>query len=112
MYRFLARLPRHGHFYASVLADEESVEQILSRKDADETKPSIPLAGWTTDHDLLSTVVDVLNNLHATLIQVNSEKGQRPDVKPMRRPETAIDRVATRRDIEEHLDRVRKFTGK
>lgn len=112
MYRFLARLPRHGHFYASVLADEESMEQVLSQEDNAESKSAIPLAGWTTDHDLLTTVIDVLNSLHATLVQVNSEKGQRPDVKPMPRPETAIERVEAKQAIDEHLERVRKFLGK
>jgi hypothetical protein len=88
------------------------MEQVFSQEDDEESKSSIPLAGWTTDHDLLTTVIDVLNSLHATLVQVNSEKGQRPDVKPMPRPETAIERVEAKQAIDEHLERVRKFLGK
>lgn len=109
MYRFLTRLPRHGHFYASVLADEESVAELLSTEDNDK-KVEMSLAGWTTDHDLLSTIIDVLNHMHATLVQVNTENGKRPDVRPMQRPGTAIERVEARQALEEHRKRVAQWT--
>lgn len=109
-YRFIARLPRHGHFYASVLADEESVAEMMQRMSGKDT--SIPLVGWTTDHDLLSTIIDALNQLHATLVQVNTESGKRPDVAFTKRPDTAIARVEARRSIEAHRARVKMMTGR
>lgn len=85
-----------------MLADPESVEEILNRQRENGSKPSIPLAGWTTEHDLLTTIIDVLNNLHATLIQVNDERGRRPDVTPLPRPSTALEKVEAKQAIEVH----------
>jgi hypothetical protein len=89
--------------------DPESVDSILRSESDDEKKKGIPLAGWKIEHDLLSAIVDVLNNLHATLIQVNDEKGRRPDVQPMPRPTTAVEKVAARQAIEAHHERVAKL---
>jgi hypothetical protein len=89
--------------------DPESVDSILRSESDDEKKKGIPLAGWKTEHDLLSAIVDVLNNLHATLIQVNDEKGRRPEVHPMPRPTTALGRVEAKQAIEDHRALVAKF---
>lgn len=69
----------------------------------------MPLAGWTTDHELLTTIIDILNHLHATLIQVNDEKGRRPDVQPMPRPITALAKVEVRQAVAHHRELVAKF---
>lgn len=80
------------------------MEQLLERRG--EEKPGIPLVGWTTTHELLATVVDVLNHLLATLVQVHDEQGRRPDVSPMARPVTALDRVEARQARDAHRRRV------
>lgn len=67
------------------------------------------MVDWTPERDLLTTIVDVLNQLHATLIAVNSEGGKRPDFKAMPRPYTAIGQVERDIAYEEHLERVRQF---
>lgn len=70
------------------------------------------MQGWTYERELLTTVVDVLGQIHATLIQVNSENARRPVVEPMRRPKTALDRVEAKRSVAEHEERVRQWLGK
>lgn len=104
MYRFLARLPRWSHFHASVMDDEESVASLL---DQEEQAATFGLRDWTYERELLTAVIDALNGIHATLIQVNSEGGKRPEVDPMRRPTTALDRLEARRAKEQHEQRVR-----
>lgn len=107
MYRFLERLPRYSHFHASVLEDDDSVEQLLARtRDGDESKSTFGMQGWTYERELLTTIVDALGQLHATLIQVNSENGRRPDIPMLGRPRTAIDRVEKRQAWREHKRRV------
>lgn len=75
--------------------------ELLGNRDAS-AQYDMPLVGWTTDHDLLTTIIDVLNNLHATLIQVNDGKGRRPDVAPLPRPATALAKVEAKQLIENH----------
>jgi hypothetical protein len=103
MYRFLARLPRHSHFHASVMDDDESVEQLLDRP----ASRAFGLAGWTFERELLTAMVDALNQVHATLIQINSQNGQRPAVDPLPRPVTALHRQQARQRFSAHQSRVR-----
>lgn len=88
--------------------DPESVQEILDRPGS--KSKGIPLVGWASEHDLLTTIIDVLNNVHATLIQVNDEKGRRPEVSPMPRPITAVTRVEAKQAIDEHRRRVAMMT--
>lgn len=88
--------------------DEESVESILARGGE---RASFGMQGWTYERELLTTVVDVLGQIHATLVQVNSENGRRPVVEPLKRPRTALDRVEAKRAVAEHEQRVRQWLG-
>lgn len=106
LYRFLARLPRWSHFHASVMDDEESVAGLLDQE-ADREPGAFGLRDWTHERELLTAIVDQLGALHATLIQVNSDGGKRPEWEPMRRPKTALDRMEARRAKEAHEQRVR-----
>lgn len=82
--------------------DDRIVEELLGKG-----RPAgLTLAGWTYERELLTTIVDVLNQLHATLIQVNSEKGDRPPVDALPRPKTALDRIQAQRAVREHRARV------
>lgn len=103
LYRFLARLPRHSHFHASVMDDDDAVKQLLSR----ERPAGFGLVGWTFERELLTAAVDALNQLHATLIQVNSDDGKRPKVESLPRPTTALDRMARDEELTAHRNRVR-----
>lgn len=103
LYRFLARLPRHSHFYAGVMDDEAAVAQLLGR----DRPGTFGLTGWTFERELLTAIVDAVNQLHATLIQVNSSDGKRPKTAPLPRPTTALDRIAIEQERSEHRARVR-----
>lgn len=102
--RFLARLPRHGHFHASVMDDEDAVAALQAEPDG---PSAFGMQGWTYERELLTTVVDVLGQLHASFIQANSDDGKRPKVEPMLRPRTALDRMRSRQVLEEHRNLVR-----
>jgi hypothetical protein len=88
--------------------DEESIE-LLRRQASEVKKPELSILGWTPERDLLATAVDVLNEMHATLIQINSKDAKRPPVVHMRRPVTALDRIEAKQIAEDHKERVRKF---
>jgi hypothetical protein len=88
--------------------DTDSVEILQKRKKpAEETQ--LTTLGWTAERDLLTSIVEVLAHIHATLIQVHSKEGKRPDVEPLRRPHTIVDRVEARQAWEEHRERVSKM---
>lgn len=105
LYRFLERLPRHSHFHAALLEDEETAASLSER--SEHTTGSFGMVGWTYERELLTTICDLLLQLHATFIQANSEDGHRPPVDPMPRPKTALDRVEARMAREAHRQRVR-----
>jgi hypothetical protein len=91
-----------------MMNDEESIELLKQQTPAD--KPSdMDILGWTAERELLTTIVDVLAQIHATLIQVHSEGHKRPPVEPMRRPVTVLDKVEAKRAIEDHRELVRKL---
>lgn len=89
-----------------MLEDEDSVEQLLARTKDEDSTNVFGMQGWTYERELLTTIVDALGQLHATLIQVNSDNGRRPDIPMLGRPKTAIDRVEKRRAWTEHKKRV------
>lgn len=88
--------------------DEESIE-LLRRQVSEVKKPELSILGWTPERDLLANAVDVLNEMHATLIQINSKDAKRPPVVHIRRPVTALDRIEAKQIAEDHKERVRKF---
>lgn len=92
--------------------DPESVELISQemRKSSETQRPT--MLGWTAELNLLATVVDVLSEMHATLIQINSEGNKRPNVVHIERPVTALERVESKLAIIEHRRRVKAWTKK
>lgn len=88
------------------MQDPEAVENLMRKSGKDK---GLSLVDWRTEHDLLTTIIDLLNNLHATLIQVNDEKGRRPDVQPMPRPHTALNKVEAKQAVQSHFELVAKF---
>jgi hypothetical protein len=97
-----------SHYQASVMTDEDSVKQLLNRVDGDKSPP-MSYVGWTPERDLLTTIADILNGIHATLVQVNDERGNRPDIDPLPRPTTVIDRVERIQTIELYDSIVSQF---
>lgn len=93
------------------MADADSVSELLKRSGADNIA-TFGMLDWTHDRELLTLIVDVLNQMHATLVQVNSSDGKRPAVEPMRRPVTVLDKIEAQQNIEDHRERVAKFLPK
>lgn len=91
--------------------DPESVELIsqeMHNRAGESQRPT--MLGWTAELNLLATIVDVLSEMHATLIQINSEGNKRPTVVHIERPVTAIERVESKLAIVEHRRRVKAWT--
>lgn len=89
------------------MGDDESVIEMLNR--SVETSTAFGTLDWTHERELLTLIVDVLNQLHATIIQANSEKGKRPAIDPMPRPVTVLNKIETQQSIAAHQERVKKF---
>jgi hypothetical protein len=86
--------------------DGDSVAEMLRRSG---TQTTFGFLGWTYERELLTLIVDVLNQMHATMVQVNSADGKRPSVEMLRRPVTALNKVEAQQGILEHQERVAKF---
>ena len=109
----MTKLPVYGHFHASLMDDPESIEMMAQQVAADKKKTvRQTMLGWTTEVSLLATIIDVLSEMHATLIQVNSKDSRRPSVSHVRRPASALDRIEAKQALSEHRQRVRAWTGK
>jgi hypothetical protein len=59
------------------------------------------LVGWTAERELLTGLLDAVQQMHATLIAANSERGRRPEVPKPHRPRTLVDDLRLRRDRDE-----------
>ena len=91
-----------------MMEDDESIKLLQKHTGKTiHTRPSI--LGWTSERDLLATIVDAISEMHATLIQANSKDAKRPPVVYIKRPVSAMDKVEARLATEEHQDRVKKF---
>lgn len=88
------------------MEDGDSVAEMLRRSG---TQTTFGLLGWTYERELLTLIVDVLNQMHATMVQVNSADGKRPAVEMLRRPVTALNKVEAQQEILDHQERVAKF---
>ncbi len=91
------------------MADENAVHRAMEMVDGDDDEPKMSMVGWTAERELLATIVDVLTEFHATFIQANSEKNQRPPTERMPRPYTALKKVETKKAYQEHRERVAMF---
>lgn len=92
------------------MADEDSVAELLKRQSTDgDDAPPMSFVDWTPERDLLTTIADILNQLHATLVAVNSKKGDRPNIEPLPRPISVVEKVERKQIKEMHNDIVSKF---
>lgn len=92
------------------MSDEDSVAELLKRQSTDgDDAPPMSFVDWTPERDLLTTIGDILNQLHATLIAANSKNGDRPSTDPLPRPVSVVEKVERRQIIELHDDIVSKF---
>lgn len=94
-------LPRHS-LYKAALDDCEDLAEIASALGGDEDeRPAVPLARYDEVVLRLDNVFDALNAINETLIAVHSAKKpvHRPNRAP--RPETAYQRLKTRRKVEQ-----------
>lgn len=92
------------------MTDEDSVAELLKRQDIDgDDAPPMSFVDWTPERDLLTTIADILNQLHATLVAVNSEKGKRPDIDPLPRPTSVVEKVEHKQIKELHNSIVAQF---
>lgn len=89
--------------------DGESVTELLRNMGTRTEKTTFGLLGWTYERELLTLIVDVLNQLHATTVQAHSVDGKRPAVEMLKRPVTALNRVEAQQEILDHQERVAKF---
>ncbi len=90
----LNHLPRTANFRAAQADDDEYAEQVLDMPGV--SVPSHPpLTGYTPEAELLTTIGEVLEAMHARLLELGKRKA--PHSKPWRRPRTAFDRVEERR---------------
>lgn len=71
----------------------ERVAAVIAKKRIEaEDDPSPSLLDWTPEAGLLAGVIDAINALRHTLMQVNTERGkQTPKIPPYPRPRTLVD---------------------
>jgi vacuolar-type H+-ATPase subunit I/STV1 len=93
-----------------MLKDEETAELLWDRAATDQPT-TMDTVGWTPERELLTTIVDVLSEMHATLIQVNTKDGKRPPVERMSRPTSIFEKIEHKQAVEAHRERVRKLIG-
>lgn len=99
----ISRLPRHSHFYGSLLDSEEDAEELLRRGES----TTFGMKDWTYDRELLTLLVEEIRSMHSTLVAAHSKGGKGFSVTPLPRPVTAIDRVQRRQRLQRHNDLVR-----
>ncbi|MFE9337768.1 hypothetical protein [Streptomyces sp. NPDC007063] len=99
-WRFLLNLIEHlpgdSHYLAAVANDDELVEQ------APEPKPGPPpLHTWTPEVDKLTLIADRLGEAVTAIHNTVAKRPQRPPPR-LPRPQTAQDRIKTKRRREKH----------
>lgn len=101
-YRLISRLPRHGHFYASLLDNERDAAELVKRGES----TTFGMRDWTYERELLTLLIEEIRSLHSTLVSAHGGKGFK--VNPLPRPVTAVDRLRRRERWARHDDLVRK----
>jgi hypothetical protein len=102
--RLISRLPRHSHFYASLLDNEEDAAELLKRGEV----TTFGMRDWTYDRELLSLLIEEIRSFHSTMVAVNTKNRKGFTVSPMPRPVTALDRLKRRERWTRHDELVRK----
>lgn len=86
--RMIHWLPRDTHFSNAVANDDEHVRAVLKASEGQPSKPSISLAEWSVEAEILSDIFDSLGqNTNATLAAGGAKN--LPKVRPRSRPETS-----------------------
>lgn len=92
------------------MTDEDTLAELLKRQGIDgDDVPPMSFVDWTPERDLLTTIADILNQLHATLVAANSERGKRPDIDALPRPASVVEKVERRQIKELHNSIVAQF---
>jgi hypothetical protein len=106
------QLPGDSHYKAAMADDDDLVAEYVGQHGLPEggRPTSVSLADWTTERQMLTSVIDAINAMHRTLIAANSERGKAPPEMPrLPRPESAWDRAAIRQDIDQAVGLAKLF---
>ncbi|TDC02278.1 hypothetical protein E1091_01125 [Micromonospora fluostatini] len=94
------RLPRNSAYMQELTDDDAWAEAVLARPDSSKGKPSVRLADWSAELEMLTNLYDRMGEL---IRVVAMSAGSRPKrAPPAPRPTTALDRVADRRNQARH----------
>lgn len=121
--RLIGRLGRmsQSHYRHDLAQDDELAEQMAEGDDGVQREYRPQLEDWTPVVAGLANVEDRLSELLVATVAVQG--GKPPKVRPAKRPETAADRVESRKDMQQHeklnamveeaqaRDRARKLVG-
>lgn len=106
-------MPRESHYKSEVFDSDDYAEQMLeAQRQAEEQQKKRTMLGYSDVLDALYNIADRLGALYSVTIAVNSENGKAPDVAPMPRPETAVDRIRDKKFMQRHRGRVAKLLSR
>jgi hypothetical protein len=91
-------LPRHSHYVDALADDEQLAEQMLDHPPTDE-----PVERWTEfspERETLLIIADRVAELTRVMVAANS--GKPGSFRPLPRPHWAVDRLRTRRRMDQH----------
>jgi len=107
--RRLNRLPQSAYRIA-VAEDDEAAEAALARADkstgATSARRRPTLEEWSPEVEYIAGAVDRLGELIATVIATTPGAKKPPRIRPLLRPQTALERVQTRQTWQQHHDLV------
>lgn len=94
---------------AEVLDSDEYAETLYLMREQNKDKERTML-GHSAVVDALYEVADRVGSLLAVTVSVNND-GKAPEIPPMPRPVTALDRVKDKVFMKRHKSRVKELTG-
>ena len=77
--------------------DEELAERQAEWAAEDKIEPAVPLTDWTPETELLTLLGDLVGDLIAVTVAINSRDGHIQHPKPLPRPRLALDELLARR---------------
>lgn len=90
------------------MADDDELQRYREQRGVSHSRPRPPrITEWSDFDELIATITDVGNLIRTTIAQANAPKGKRYQFKPHRRPKSAAERAAARRERETVEDIVR-----
>lgn len=93
-------LPRNTLTQEGVANDDELVESLMAGRDEDAPTPPIRMAEFSPEVEALYGVVDRLGDVVSGLVGLGGKKP--PKIAALRRPQTAWERIAHKRDVTRH----------